>query len=288
MKNEKFQQNYTRWQVYFVGECQSLEQRFEKRKLSILWFYRKNLGMKYSVLVASGFKLMFWVDSLFGIETSSIKKGWTWCWTCSRFKGCFTLRTIRNWPAQNNFVNRVTTKNTTEISNRFLNGDFRSKTPILGIDSSQYLNMRVGSMAPLTQKQLFLFIFVTKNSVPMPDENLLPKMIIFIPCELLDGALFVSSSHTWLHLDQRGRNKTSNLIGISLKIFLLKLFFVQDFWDFQDEKILDFDEHFKWNSNTWAFIVFRQIHIFVRNDGIFDFSQNFPKMVIFLKILPLW
>ena len=45
-----------------------------------------------------------------------------------------------------------------------------------------------------------------------------------IPCVWQDGALSVSSSHTWLHLDQRGRNKTSNQIGISLKIFLWNFF----------------------------------------------------------------
>ena len=143
--------------------------------------------------------------------------------------------------------------------------------------------MRVGSMAPLTQKQLFLFIFVTKNSVPMPDENLLPKMIIFIPCELLDGALFVSSSHTWLHLDQRGRNKTSNQIGISLKIFLKT--FCQDFWDFQDEKILDFDEHFNMELRYLSVHCIRSNSFFVRNDEIL---KIFEKMVIFVKILPLW
>ena len=50
------------------------------------------------------------------------------------------------------------------------------------------------------------------------------KWLFLIPCVWQDGALSVSSSHTWLHLDQRGRNKTSNQIGISLKIFLWNFF----------------------------------------------------------------
>ena len=41
---------------------------------------------EYSVQVPRESKFVFWVDSLLGIETSSIKKGWTWCWTCSRLK----------------------------------------------------------------------------------------------------------------------------------------------------------------------------------------------------------
>ena len=97
-------------------------------------------------------------------------------------------------------------------------------------------------------------------------------MTIFIPCVLLDVALFVSSSHTWLHLDQRGRNKTSNQIGISLKIFLKT--FCQDFWDFQDEKILDFDEHFNMELRYLSVHCIWSNSFFVRNDEISHFSQN--------------
>jgi len=55
-------------------------------------------------------------------------------------------------------------------------------------------------------------------------ENFRRKVLFLIPYVWQDGALSVLSSHTWLHLDQRGRNKTSNQIGISLKIFLWNFF----------------------------------------------------------------
>ena len=108
-----------------------------------------------------------------------------------------------------------------------------------------------------------------------------------LPCVWQDGALSVSSSHTWLHLDQRGRNKTSNRIGISLKIFCLNFFF--NFLRFLRWKIFEIFDSKKtlktWYLDTWAFIVFDQIHIFVffrlKNDEIF--IRNFSEKGDFAK-----